>query len=113
MARDWCARHGHVLRIAVQVQPNAKKSEVVSEMEEALKIRLKAPAIEGKANEELIRFIADQLALPKKNISITHGQGNRQKLLEVESELSVVEIKSKLLRLITAKSQLADLSGDS
>lgn len=98
MAREWCARHGDVLRIAVQVQPNAKKSEVVGEMDETLKIRLKAAAIEGKANEELIRFIADQLKLPKKCITITHGQGSRQKLLAVSSVLTAAEVKSMLLR---------------
>ena len=105
MTRQWCARHGDVLRIAVQVQPNAKKSEVVGELDEALKIRLRAPATEGKANEELIRFIADQLDLPKKCVSITHGQSNRQKLLEVASELTVVEVKSVLLQLVLTKSQ--------
>ena len=50
MQRDWCSQHGAALRIAVQVMPNAGKSEVLEEIEGALKIRLKALPIEGRAD---------------------------------------------------------------
>jgi uncharacterized protein (TIGR00251 family) len=98
MAREWCSLHGEVLRLAVQVIPNAGKSEVVGETDEALKIRLKAQPIEGLANDALVRFIADQLDVPKSRISITHGLTGRKKLLEVRSAYSVEEVKNTLLR---------------
>lgn len=98
MERDWCSRHGAALRIAVQVMPNAAKSEVLHEIDGALKIRLKALPIEGRANDALVRFIADLLDLPKGKVSLTHGLSSRQKLLEVETLLDVATAKSLLLR---------------
>ncbi len=104
MQRDWCSRHGAVLRIAVQVMPNAAKSEVLEEIEGALKIRLKALPIEGRANDALVRFIANLLDLPKGRVSVTHGFSSRQKLLEVETELDVATAKSLLLHSARNKS---------
>lgn len=98
MLRDWCSRHDAVLRIAVQVMPNAARSEVLEEIEGSLKIRLKALPIEGRANDALVRFIADLLDLPKGRVSVTRGLSSRQKLLEVETELDVATAKSLLLR---------------
>ncbi|WP_338846263.1 DUF167 domain-containing protein [Massilia sp. W12] len=75
--------HGKHLRLAVQVAPNAKKSEVMEVLPDALKIRLQAPPIDGRANQELIRFLSEQLRLPKSAIQITHGAAARRKLLEI------------------------------
>ncbi len=80
----WCSEIAHGLRLAVQVAPNAKKSEVAEVLADALKIRLQAEPIEGRANEELIRFLAATLKLPKSAIRITHGASARRKLLEIE-----------------------------
>lgn len=98
MQRDWCSQHGAALRIAVQVMPNAGKSEVLEEIEGALKIRLKALPIEGRANEALVRFIADLLDIPKGRVSVTHGLTSRLKIVEVEAGLDVATVKSLLLR---------------
>ncbi len=98
MQRDWCSQHGAALRIAVQVMPNAGKSEVLEEIEGALKIRLKALPIEGRANEALVRFIADLLDIPKGRVSVTHGLTSRLKIVEVEAGLEVATVKSLLLR---------------
>lgn len=97
MQRDWCSQHGAALRIAVQVMPNAGKSEVLEEIEGALKIRLKAVPIEGRANEALVRFIADLLDIPKGRVSVTHGLTSRMKIVEVEAGLDVATVKSLLL----------------
>lgn len=98
MQRDWCNQHGAVLRIAVQVMPNAGKSEVLEEIKGALKIRLKALPIEGQANEALVRFIADVLDVPKGRVRVTHGLTSRLKLVEIETGLDVAAAKSLLLR---------------
>lgn len=98
MQRDWCSQHGAALRIAVQVVPNAAKSEVLEEIEGALKIRLKALPIEGRANEELVQFIAALLGLPKAQVSVSHGLTRRKKLLAVETLLDAATVKSMLLR---------------
>ncbi len=50
---------------------------------EALKIRLAAPPVDGKANEALLRFVAETLGLPKSAVSLKSGQTSRRKVLEI------------------------------
>ncbi len=52
---------------------------------DALRTRLQAPPVDGKANEALIRFIADQCDIPKSHVQITHGFTSRKKLLEIKT----------------------------
>jgi uncharacterized protein (TIGR00251 family) len=71
------------VRVAVHVQPNAKKTEVLGLHDGALKIRLAAPPVDGKANEALVKFLAERLDVPKSAVTLTHGQSGRKKLFEV------------------------------
>ncbi|PWF45519.1 DUF167 domain-containing protein [Massilia glaciei] len=73
----------HGVRLAVQITPNAKRTEVVGVHDDVLKLKLQAQPIEGKANEALVRFLADALTLPRSAITITHGHTNKRKLIEV------------------------------
>lgn len=98
MSRDWCSAIPGGVRIAVQGMPNAKKSEVVGVLDDAIKIRLQAPALEGRANEALIRFLADRLGVSKSAITLTHGQTNKRKLLEVKAAgLTPEQVQQALL----------------
>jgi uncharacterized protein (TIGR00251 family) len=96
MDRPWCSRHGECLRIAVHVQPNASRTEISGLVEGALKIKLHAPPVDGKANEALTHFIADRLKVAKRDVTVSHGQGSRQKLLEVRSEMTLEQIEALL-----------------
>jgi uncharacterized protein (TIGR00251 family) len=69
----------------VQVAPNAKKTEVVGVLEDALKIKLQAQPIEGRANEALVKYLSKVLSVPRGAVVITHGQSNKRKLVEVAS----------------------------
>ena len=71
--------------LSLHVQPGAKKSECAGLHGEALKIRLAAPPVDGKANEALLRFLAERLAIPRQQISLKSGQTSRQKVVEIES----------------------------
>lgn len=71
------------LRLSVQVTPNASRSEVAGVTEGVLRIRLRAAPIDGKANEALIRFLADALSLPKSTVSIATGHAGRRKTVEI------------------------------
>jgi uncharacterized protein (TIGR00251 family) len=73
------------VRIAVQIMPNAKKTDVIGVLDDALKIRLQAQPIEGRANDALIRYIADRLGVPRSAVVITHGLTNKRKILEVRT----------------------------
>jgi len=67
----------------VRVQPRASRDEVVGEMDGALKIRLQAPAIEGRANEALIAYLAALLKRPKTAVSILSGERGRTKRVAI------------------------------
>lgn len=98
MSRPWCSLTPQGIRLAVQVAPNAKKSEVMAVLDDALKIRLQAPPLDGRANEELIRFLAASLGVPKSAIVLTHGQTNKRKLLEIQAPgLSLESLSQTLL----------------
>lgn len=83
MSRDWCAANACGIRLAVQIAPNAKKTEIVGVFDDLLKIRLQAPPVEGRANDALIRFIAEALDVPRSTVRLTHGHTSRRKLLEI------------------------------
>jgi len=79
----------------VQITPNAKKTETIGVLDGMLKIRLHAQPIEGKANEALIRYLADTLDLPKSAVSITHGHTSKRKIVEVVTAMTVDEAQRK------------------
>lgn len=91
----WCSTHGKGVRLAVMVAPNAKKSELMGVQQDALKIRLQAQPIEGRANEELQRYLAQVLGVAKSAVCITHGLSSKRKLVEVEG-LSPAEVVARL-----------------
>ncbi len=70
--------------LQVHVQPKAKKDEIVGLHGEALKIRLTAPPVEGKANEALRKFLAKLLKIPKSAVKIVSGTTSRQKGVYLE-----------------------------
>lgn len=81
----------HMSRITIRVIPNASKSEIVGKEGAAWKIRLAAPPIDGKANEALVRFLADVLDLAPSEIDVLKGHGSKIKIIEVPLVASDVE----------------------
>lgn len=69
--------------LTLHVQPGAKRSEIVGLHGEALKIKLSAPPIEGRANEALLKYIAELFAVPLRNIELKHGGQSRHKVVAV------------------------------
>jgi uncharacterized protein len=63
---------------------------------DAIKIKLHAPAVEGKANEALIRFLAKQLKLPRHSIVLQHGQSSRDKVIRIDG-MTEQDVRSRLL----------------
>jgi len=81
--------------IAVWASPGARRSEVVGVADGRLRLRLAAPAHEGKANAELVRFLAKTLDLPKGAVTVGAGASSRRKLVRV-SGLTVDEARRRL-----------------
>ncbi len=67
----------------VRVQPRASKDEIAGEMGGALKVRLRAPAVEDRANEALVEFLAQLLKTPRAAVRILSGERSRTKRIEI------------------------------
>jgi uncharacterized protein (TIGR00251 family) len=70
--------------LSLHVQPRAKTTAVAGWHGDAVKIRIAAPPVDGAANEELVRCLADQLGVPKTAVTITHGTSGRRKRVRIE-----------------------------
>ncbi len=73
---------GSVL-LDVHVMPNASKTQAEGLHDGALRIRLKAPPVEGKANQALIVWLARELKIPRASIELVRGQSARRKHLRI------------------------------
>lgn len=80
---DWFRRDGDVLTLTLHVQPGAKRSEVAGLHGDALKLRLAAPPVEGKANEALMRFLSGVFDVPLRNIELKQGAQSRHKVVRI------------------------------
>jgi len=79
------------VRLRVQVRPGAKRSAVTGRSGDLLRIAVAAPPIEGRANEALIAFLAEELRLPRRQIQVLRGATSRQKLLEIDAPPEVIQ----------------------
>lgn len=81
---DWCRPSADGgLTLTLHIQPGAKKTEFAGLHGDALKIRLAAPPVDGKANEALIKFLADFVGVAKADVILKSGQTSRRKVLEI------------------------------
>jgi len=81
--------------LAIKAIPNAPRNEVVGWLGDALKVKVHAPPVEGKANEVLCEFLAKALALPRRAVTIARGDTSRHKLVRIAG-LSLAEVKTRL-----------------
>ena len=72
------------VRFAVRLTPRSAVERVEGVVDGALKVRVMAPAVEGAANASLIRVLADDLGIPRRDIRIVAVAASRQKLVVVE-----------------------------
>ena len=72
------------LLLSLHVQPGAKRTEFAGLHGEAVKIRLAAPPVDGKANACLQAFLADFMGLPKRSVVLVNGETSRSKLVRIE-----------------------------
>ncbi len=84
-----------MVAVAVRVQPGASRDEVIGWEAGVLRVRLRARAVEGKANKALMEFLAERLGLRPRQISLIRGERSREKLVEVDLP-SLEEVVARL-----------------
>ncbi len=72
------------LTLTLQITPNARRSEVVGWLGDRLKVKIKAPAVEGKANAELVRFLAELFGVRANAVVLLRGETARLKVVRVD-----------------------------
>lgn len=96
------------LIVSVYVQPRSSKKAIVGYYQNALKIKLTAPPVDGLANKQCIEVLAKALAVPKSALTITGGQSSRLKHIRIQPihgklDASEVNALKKKLRSIAEK----------
>jgi uncharacterized protein (TIGR00251 family) len=71
-------------RLTVKVHPRAKRSALTGRLGDAWKLSLAAPPVDGKANDECVRFFAEWAGVPRSRVRIVQGAMNRTKVVEIE-----------------------------
>lgn len=77
------------MKLALKVTPGAKKNEILGweddypQVGRVLKVKIAAPPVEGKANKEIVLFLAKALGVTKSSIEVVHGTSGRIKLVEI------------------------------
>jgi uncharacterized protein (TIGR00251 family) len=79
------SRHGAALWLAVSVSPNARRTAADGLHDGTLRIRLGAPPVDGKANEMLLAWVAGQLGLPRRAVTLVRGDTARRKWLAIDA----------------------------
>lgn len=69
--------------VTVHVQPRARRTELAGRHGDAVKIRLAAPPVDNAANDELVRFVAEVLGVPRAAVRVVRGQTARRKVVAV------------------------------
>jgi uncharacterized protein (TIGR00251 family) len=72
--------------INVRVQPRARRDELVGVRDRVLVIRVRAPAIDGRANDGLCRFLADHVGVRRQCVTVIRGERAREKVVRIEAD---------------------------
>ena len=81
--------------ISIHAQPGARRTEVAGIHGDALKVRVAAPALEDRANEALIAFIAERLGVAKRDVALVSGARSREKRFEIRAACDLARLASE------------------
>jgi uncharacterized protein (TIGR00251 family) len=83
-------------RVTVKVHPRAKRTAITGRLGDAWKLDLAAPPVDGRANDECVRFLAELARVPRSRVRVVLGATNRTKVVEVEG-VEQADLESRLL----------------
>ena len=84
-ATPWRSVGDGSITLQIHAQPGARRTEIAGVHDGCLKIRLAAPAVDGKANEELIALLAASFGVPRRNVALLRGESGRRKAVRIAS----------------------------
>lgn len=96
---SWIRGDGDAVVLTLHIQPGAKKTEIVGLHGEALKIRLAAPPVDGKANAALIAFIAAKVGAGRTAVELLSGENSRAKRVRIAG-MSEAAVRAALQPLV-------------
>ena len=92
-------------RVTVKVHPRARRPGISGRLGEAWKLDLAAPPVEGKANDECVRFFAELAGVPRSRVRVVTGAASRTKVVDIDGiEQAVLE---EQLRAIARPKEIA------
>ncbi|EMD46572.1 hypothetical protein EHI5A_162950 [Entamoeba histolytica KU27] len=95
---SFIKQHNSNVIIEVEIKPNAKTSEIQGVEDGLLKVSINSPPVDGKANTEVIAFMASTFGIKKSNVKLIKGQTSHHKTLQFENWT-----REKVLQIIQAK----------
>lgn len=81
--------------LEVKTIPNAPRDEIAGWLGDALKVKVHAPALEGRANDALLEFLADKLGVHRRDVILVRGDKSRHKVVRIAS-LTLAEVKARV-----------------
>jgi len=94
---SWITKKENGLVLTLRVVPRSSKNKIDGLLGEALKVRIQAPPVEGKANAYLLKFLAKQWKVPRRNLVLLAGETGRNKRLEIVNPPD--ELRKELLSI--------------
>jgi len=96
-APTWLQRRAGGFVLELHVQPGARRAAIVGEHGGRLKVAVKAPPLEGRANEALLKLLSERLGVARRAVALEAGAGGRNKRVLVSSALSSYDAVRRLL----------------
>lgn len=96
-AAPWLQRQNTRITLTLHLQPGAGRTEFAGIHGDALKIRIQAPPVDGKANDALLRFLATTFDVPLQRVSLLRGAGSRRKTVEIRDAGNLPKVIESLL----------------
>jgi len=93
----WIEERNGDLILRLRIVPRAARDRIVGLVGEALKVRIQAPPVEGKANAYLIRYLAGEWGLPRRSMELLSGATGRDKRLRIVAPPP--DLRAKLRRI--------------
>ena len=81
--------------LAIKAIPNAPRNEIAGWLGDALKVKVHAPPVEGKANDALCAFLADAFGVPRRAVTLLRGETSRQKVVQIAG-LTIHDVKARI-----------------